>query len=246
MARTVLILGPVEFQDFELPAAINFGGGQRLAVHQLPDGSRVIDALGRDDADITFRGTFSGSNATLRARALDEMRAAGLPLPLTWDVFLYSVVIKRFEAEYRSSWWVPFCITCTVLRDEASALIEAAASLTAAVLMDVASAATYATVGGIDLSPVQSALNVPGATTPGTSAYVATMASASQADAYLNTTVVQTGTMLSNAAIAAPGSAIGGIAAANAAVTSAGELSSLVTARAYLGRAMANLGNLSS
>ena len=51
----------IVFQDFELPSGINFGGRQRLALHRLPGGSRVIDALGRDDAQISFAGIFTGS-----------------------------------------------------------------------------------------------------------------------------------------------------------------------------------------
>ena len=63
MADVTLLLGPVAFQDFEVPCGVNFGGRQRLALHRLPGGSRVIDALGRDDAQISFSGIFSGSDA---------------------------------------------------------------------------------------------------------------------------------------------------------------------------------------
>ena len=47
-------LGSVSFRSFEVPATINVGGAQRLAVHRLLGGIRVIDALGRDDSDISF------------------------------------------------------------------------------------------------------------------------------------------------------------------------------------------------
>lgn len=119
----MLLLGPVAFQDFEIPSGINFGGKQRLALHRLPGGSRVIDALGRDDAQIGFSGVFAGSDATLRARSLDELRVAGIALPLTWDIFFYTVLIADFYADYRNGWWIPYHIICTVVRDEASALI---------------------------------------------------------------------------------------------------------------------------
>ena len=108
MSNVALLLGPVSFQSFEIPARINFGGAQRLAIHRLPGGTRVIDALGRDDSDISFSGTFSGPQATLRARAIDEMRVAGFSIPLTWDVFFYNVIIKKFEADYHSGWWIPY------------------------------------------------------------------------------------------------------------------------------------------
>lgn len=97
MSGIALILGPVVFQDFEAAAGIRFGGEQRIIVHKLPGGTRVIDSLGRDDAEITLSGTFSGPDGTLRARMLDELRAEGSVLPLTWDVFFYSVVHSRFS-----------------------------------------------------------------------------------------------------------------------------------------------------
>ena len=104
-------------------------GRQRLAVHGLPGGVRVIDALGRDDADIVWSGVFSGSDAAARARALDLMRAEGGFWPLTWDWFFYTVVIARFDADYTRSNWIPYRITCTVLRDETAAAVETAVSL---------------------------------------------------------------------------------------------------------------------
>ena len=108
MSNISFILGPVVFQDFEAAAGIAFGGQQRLVVHTLPGGVRVIDALGRDDAEITVAGTFSGQDATLRARLLDELRVSGATLPLTWDVFFYNVVIRDFQADYRNGYWIPF------------------------------------------------------------------------------------------------------------------------------------------
>ena len=140
MADVTLLLGPVVFQDFEVPSGVNFGGRQRLVMHRLPGGSRVIDALGRDDAQISFSGIFSGSDATLRARSLDQLRVAGIALPLTWDVLFYTVLISEFQASYRSSWWIPYRIVCTVLRDEASELIQFAASLATTALADIGTA----------------------------------------------------------------------------------------------------------
>jgi hypothetical protein len=90
MPVSYLLFGPVLFQDFELPASITWGGAHSLAIHRLPGGARIIDAMGRDDADITWSGIFSGEDASFRARALDLMRAEGSVWPLTWDSFFYS------------------------------------------------------------------------------------------------------------------------------------------------------------
>ena len=72
MPKTSVILGPVLLRDFEVPERISFGGRQAIVVHRLPGGARVIDAMGRDDAEIAFSGIFSGPDATRRARTLDR------------------------------------------------------------------------------------------------------------------------------------------------------------------------------
>src|ERR1035438_3000846 len=115
MAEGTLLLGPILFRDFELPERVRWGGAQKLAVHRLPGGARVIDSLGRDDADIAWSGVFSGSDAALRAGTLDLIRAEGSSWPLTWDWFFYTVVIARFDADYTRPNWIPYRITCTVV-----------------------------------------------------------------------------------------------------------------------------------
>ena len=143
MSIPVLLLGPIQFVDFELPAAITWGGGQSLIVHRLPGGGRIIDAMGRDDAPITWSGIFTGTDATSRAHALDLMRAEGSIWALTWQDFFYSVAIASFEADYRRPNWIPYRITCTVLQDEASALVATALATPQSVANDLATAATY-------------------------------------------------------------------------------------------------------
>ena len=246
MFGIALLLGPVAFRDFEVPAAINFGGTQRLAVHRLAGGARVIDALGRDDADITFSGTFTGADATLRARLLDELRAAGTLLPLTWDIFFYTVLISRFQADYQQGAWIPYRLSCTVLRDEASALIEAAVSLGADVLADAGTALAQAAPAGIDLTQAQAALAASQATVRGTSAYTAAQATLGTALASLEGALGQAEAALPGLAAFAPGTASAGVSSLAAATRSARQLGTLTTARGYLARASANLQNAST
>ena len=40
MSNVALLLGHIAFQDFEVPATINIGGDQRLAIHRLLGGTR--------------------------------------------------------------------------------------------------------------------------------------------------------------------------------------------------------------
>lgn len=244
MSDIAFILGPVVFQDFEVAAGIGFGGQQRLAIHQLPGGARVIDALGREDADITMSGFFSGQDATLRARALDEMRALGATLPLTWDVFFYSVVIRDFKADYQNGFWIPYRLVCTVLRDEASALVETGLSLAGSVLGDIGAAAGEA-LSGIDLGPVQTALAAPGALTRGTSAFGVAASSLAGAQFTITGGLGSAGATLGAASstLSATTDAASGARALASATGAASRLGALASARGFVGRAAVNLAN---
>jgi hypothetical protein len=206
----------------------------------------VIDALGRDDAQISFAGIFTGADATLRARSLDELRVAGIALPLTWDVLFYTVLISDFHADYRSGWWIPYRITCTVLQDEASALLQPAVSIATAALADIGSAIDSASGGGVDLSSLQSTLSASGATTRGTAAYMAAQSSLADAQSSINTSIDVADAALTNAGAADVNSAQAGAANLLAATDATGQLSSLVSAGTYVRRAATNLANAST
>lgn len=232
-----LLLGAVLFQDFELPERISWGGAQRLAVHRLPGGERVIDAMGRDDKEISWSGVFTGSDAGVRARQIDLMRAEGSLWPLAWDAFFYSVVVARFDADYAHSNWIPYRITCTVLRDEAEALVEAAVSLAAGALADLTSADGFDS--GVDFSSPLAALAAPGATTRGSAAYGTSLGVLSGASEQIDGSMTTQESVLNSAS---PDSA-GGLTQATGA---AGNLAALAGARGYVQRAVANLQNAST
>lgn len=113
----VLSLGDVLFADLEVPERITFGGGQQLVVHKLVGGTRVVDAMGRDDLPLRWSGTFMGKDALSRARYLDAMRIAGQAVPLVWSELLYTVVVARFEADFEREWMIPYRIICEVVAD---------------------------------------------------------------------------------------------------------------------------------
>lgn len=220
-----LLLGPVTFQSFELPPRIGFGGEQRLAVHRLPGGARVIDAMGPDDAPIMWSGAFSGSDAADRARVLDLLRAEGLPLPLAWDAFAYLVVIAAFEASYERPNWVPYRIACTVLADQTQVAMALAAPLVSTVAADLSAAVA------VNTSAAATALAVPGATTPGTSAYGAAVAAVGSAQQ-----TAATGMAGAGQSLMAAGDPV-------SAATAAGQLAQMADANGFLSRAAANLAN---
>lgn len=123
------VLGPVAFQGFEVPERITLGGKQRLAVHTLPGGTRVVDAMGPDDGELAWSGMISGIDGAERVRQLDGLRRTGQALPLGWDGWRFTVIISRFEADCASPWWVPYQISCTVLSQGDLAAVEALPAL---------------------------------------------------------------------------------------------------------------------
>ncbi len=118
------VLGPVAFLGFEVPERITLGGRQRLAVHTLPGGERIVDAMGPDDRELAWSGVISGPDTAERVRQLDRLRRAGLALPLGWDGWRFTVIVSNFEADSANPWWVPYRISCTVLSEGDLAVLE--------------------------------------------------------------------------------------------------------------------------
>ncbi len=230
-----LLLGPVLFRDYELPERIGWGGRQRLAVHRLPGGRRVIDAMGRDDAAIAWSGVFSGEDGAMRARLLDLMRAEGGAWPLNWGNFLYSVVISGFSVQYERANWMPYRIECTVLRDELAALAEEAVSLGAAVAGDLAAAAA----GGLETGGMAALLDVDGAMTLGSAAYGSALAAVTGLAA-------QAGQALGRADDVAVGTEFADADSVGAASLAAGDLARAAQAWAYAARAAAAMSGAES
>lgn len=136
-----LVLGEVEFDGFEIPARIDFGGRQQLKVHRLIGGARVIDSLGRDDSALSWSGVLTGSLASPRARDLDALRASGSTQTLSWDAFSYAVIIAELKLEFRNPWWIPYQIICTVSRDLAQGSTPYLPNLASAIQSDLTAAA---------------------------------------------------------------------------------------------------------
>jgi hypothetical protein len=136
-----LTLGGVVFTGFEIPETINFGGEQKLAIHKLPGGGRVIDAMGPNDADIRWSGRLRGPSSEQRGILLDFMRRRGRKILLAWGLHRFQVVIRSFEANYQSPHEIPYSIVCTVVLDEAQAIASFAAGLAESLASDLVEAA---------------------------------------------------------------------------------------------------------
>lgn len=120
-----LTLGDFTFQDMEVPESIPFHSAQKLAIKKMVGGMRQIDALGPDPDPITWSGYFFptqfGDSALDRARAVAEIRDAGLPVDLMWDELFFSVYIQNFNPDYRFA-RIPYSITLVVLEDKTEPL----------------------------------------------------------------------------------------------------------------------------
>lgn len=114
---TTVTLGSFQFSGFEIPTQLPFGGSQALSIHKLVGGDRVVDAMGRDYAPISWSGLFFGANAVARARTLDALRIAGEPQTLLWNQFNYLVLIRECTFDYRRQFEIPYRITCEVVSD---------------------------------------------------------------------------------------------------------------------------------
>lgn len=135
-----LVLGGIVFTDYAIPEQVSQGGEHNLVVHKLIGGNRVVDAMGPDDADISWSGRFQGPSATPQAMALDQLRRAGSQLPLMVDSQAYTVVIKKFEFDYQRSYQILYRITCVVVAS-LSGSIAAPATLDVLVAADMGLAA---------------------------------------------------------------------------------------------------------
>jgi uncharacterized protein YciI len=229
MSNVILTLGGVPFQDFEVPEQIRFGGGQRLAVHDLIGGGRVVDALGDDAGEVSFAGIFSGSDAAARAQALDAARATGAAVPLVWDGFFYTVVIAEFAAEYAKPWWIPFALRCAVVLDSAAVLATVVAPVASLISSDISAA------GGL-----VSLATLPAGVLGDTSA-----AGLAAAQAQIATGISNTGGALSGNARAlnTASDPTSGVAALNAASANSAQLAGLTRLSGYVSRAAVNLEN---
>ena len=113
-------IGQFTAQGFSVPEKLTFGGMQRLGVHQLPGGVRIIDAMGADDGDIEWKGMLLAGDVpdpVAAAEQIDQMRKQGAPVMLSWDTFQFLVVIDDFRADYEFTSRIPFEIKFKVVQD---------------------------------------------------------------------------------------------------------------------------------
>lgn len=146
MATDQLILGGVVFDDWMTPADMPFGGNQAMKVHKLPGGSRVIDILGPDEMDISFKGVIWAADGSAIAAALNDMRIAGAPVSLSFGGNFYEVIVQKCDLHiHRYPQWYEYDITCVVASNPMAGVLSASVSTFASLVQsDLASALSVA------------------------------------------------------------------------------------------------------
>jgi hypothetical protein len=234
MQQSPIQIGMINLQDFEVPPSVRFGGRYRVMSHTLAGGTRILERLGPDDADIQFRGIFSGPQAEARMRAINNLRLTGEVVWLTWESFRYPVVVKSFLADYHSPWWISYQIGCLVARQDGAAVPQDLA-LSALVTADLAQAVAAVSGTSIQLGSLQTALSGTNALTAGTSDQLQVIAAVASCRAAIDAQIAGR-----SAVLAAPfgtGAAVSGYGVAlQSTVAAAGGLAAAVNAKAYVGR----------
>lgn len=259
--------GDVTAGDFtatglETPEKMPFGGSQRVAVHRLLGGSRVIDLLGPDEADISWSGYFSGPMAQRRAQMVDAMRQQGSAIPLTWPGDGRIVVITDFRCSYeRGGFLLPYSITCMVVPgyqpDREPTLLQQLGSdisdsLGITDALDTLTPALQSAQSA--LNAVQAVLPVGAVLTSGSASFLAVQGAVAGASGIVGPALSAADGTMSGVLSAAVtvGNVIGGsdgasgISALATAQTAAQGLAGLTAVRGFIGRMTANLTNASS
>ena len=110
-------LGDFEFQHSEIPDEMPWGGSQEITKLVHIGGARTLQAMGRDDKDIEWKGLFSGRSSAKRAQYIDGLRTAGNVLVFTYFDRKYNVIIKSFEASYKQAGYIPYTISLIIQDD---------------------------------------------------------------------------------------------------------------------------------
>jgi hypothetical protein len=244
-SEPAVTLGGIGLFGMEVPATMPWGGQQRLVVHELIGGGRVVDVMGAVPDDISWSGSFTGPDAVDRALAIDDLRQAGAQIQLLWATFSYDVVIKSFSADYGNAGvLIPYKIACVVIppaqqtSDAQTPVGSAGSDLSSAAaapglppsVQDAVTSAQDAMPDDQDIAPADPVY----AAFQGQVDAAATAADAAQsaADAQLDAL---------GASAAGSGLVFGGSDGLLAATNAQGDLSSSAQAAAFTGRASTNL-----
>jgi len=236
-----VILGDITFRDFEIPPTIQFGGSQRIAIHRLGGGGRVIDALGNDDADIEFSGALFGTDAIERASQLAALCSSGRVIPLAWDAYYFLVVVKEFSADYKSDRWIPYRLSCVISPPGKPVDSSVLPSVADAIIEDLKQAASLFLSGRLKYVDIATTLAQAGIPARNSQAHLAAVSALSELDGQIGVRLIaaeQDGTASNRLGFDLVSPAVDRLGLM---VGSTRAMAILTTARAYTRRALARL-----
>ncbi len=105
------MLGDLILRTTEKPDFVQHGGGQMLAVNTFPGGNVSIQNFGSTYREISWDGWFEGVEAMDRMYKIGNMRQKGNPVIFRTEMYSQLVVIKTFEPDHRTNFFIPFSIT---------------------------------------------------------------------------------------------------------------------------------------
>ena len=240
-------LGSVTFEGHEVPSRISVGGAHAVAIHRLPGGGRVIDAMGVDDGAIAWSGFFTGPMAAARARLVDAMRRSGGVVGLSFNDYAFNVVVVHFEYDLQDRGaLISYRIRTETLPTNVTQTADTASAMVGGLSDDIASA--NSALSGFGLTTAQAAvadasIAIASSGDPTSVTKLSVLSAALQASAG----AIQSNITASGTTILPSGSGSSSIttaAALSAIVTSAGILAASVQASAYVNRSYVWMGEL--
>lgn len=234
-----VIVGPIRLAGFEIPNCVYFGGSQRMAIHRLAGGQRMLEPLGPEDSDIWFSGVFTGSDAETRARAFDSLRTAGVTVQLTWQSFQYDVILRTFRASYRNPWWISYTAGLIVVRNVGTAYANTTTPASE-IQADILSAMTALQGTAIDLSSLSNLAVITGALVYGSETNLAVANLLTQAAKAVAEQIATVGDQLliDTASVSDDQQSVSAVAVQ---LSMAHSLASLAAAQAYISRALQSI-----
>jgi len=113
-----LSVGPVVFQDLEIPERFGpIGGYQAMARHAFPGGIITLQNFGPFPEPLRWGGYLTGAAAFDRSQQLDRLRATGQTVVLRYGRFAWIGVVSSYAAEPGHQYLVPYRITFEPQRD---------------------------------------------------------------------------------------------------------------------------------
>lgn len=248
-------LGGVTFQGMEVPEKIKWGGKQDIISQRLPGGKVILNAMGIDYTPISWSGIFMDGSGFSRSRLLYAMMNAASLVSLTWNDRNYTVMVAEYDADDIKQLYIPYHITCLVLRDETLSVAPQSPSLLSQVQANIANAlgitpAALASTVGTAIQVAQAAATVVNAVAPGSAAALALGTAVGGAMTAINGAIAISdsaiGGIVSNAvgsgaSVLPPGTAAQGAASLTAATTATTNGAAMGNAGGQIGVAQANL-----